>query len=68
MKAIEFKSKLRGDTLHVPAAVTEQLTEGRKARVIFLFDDDVEDAAWREGAYRQFLRDSTEDAANDRLR
>ena len=34
MKAIEFESELQGETLHVPAAVAEQLTEGRKTRVI----------------------------------
>ena len=69
MKAIEFESELSGDTLRVPTAVAEQLTEGRKARVILLLDDDAEDAAWRETAYRQFLRDDTaEDAAYDRLR
>ena len=69
MKAIEFESELSGDTLRVPTAVAEQLTEGRKARVILLLDDDAEDAAWREMAYRQFLHDDTaEDAAYDRLR
>ena len=69
MKAIEFESELTGDTLRVPSAVAEQLTEGRKARVILLLDDDAEDGAWRETAYRQFLRDDTaEDSAYDRLR
>ena len=64
MKAIEFESELSGDTLRVPTAVAEQLTEGRKARVSLLLDDDAEDAAWRKTAYRQFLRDDTaEDAA-----
>ena len=69
MKAIEFESEWNGDTLHVPVAVAEQLTEGRKTRVILLLDDDGEDATWREGAYRQFLRDdTTEDRAYDLLR
>ena len=69
MKAIEFESELQGETLHVPVAVAEQLTEGRKIRVILLLDDDGEDSTWRESAYRQFLRDdTTEDSVYDRLR
>ena len=63
MKAIEFESELMGDTLRVPTAVAEQLTEGCTMRAILLLDEDAGDAAWKTAAYRQFLRDDTAEDA-----
>lgn len=70
MNAVEFTIELTDSgTLRIPAEVAAQLPKIGRARVIVLTDDQTEDAEWRLGAYRQFLREDTpEDAAYDSLR
>lgn len=71
MKAVEFVTDLRGAAvLPLPAEVAAQLPSSGRARVIVLTDEAFgDDAAWRAGAYEQFLRDDPqEDAIYDSCR
>jgi hypothetical protein len=67
MQAVEFQTRLTGKkTLVVPEEIAKRLPESGKARVIVLFSDDADDAAWRSAAYEQFLSDDApEDAVYD---
>jgi hypothetical protein len=70
MHAIEFTTELSAAAvLAIPSDVAAQLPKSGKARIIVLTEDTDDDAAWRAGAYAQFLRDdSPEDAIYDTLR
>jgi len=70
MNAVEFTTELNGSaTLAIPPDAAVHLPKSGKARVIVLMADDSDDAEWRAGAYRQFLRDdSDEDAVYESLR
>jgi predicted AAA+ superfamily ATPase len=70
MNAVEFTAVLKGShTLQIPEDAFEKLPKTGRARVIVLTDDDADDAAWRAGAYEQFLReDPPEDGIYDTLR
>ena len=70
MNAVEFTTELSGEAvLPIPREIAAQLPKSGKARVIVLTDEDADEAAWRAGAYDQFLRDdSVEDAVYDSLR
>ncbi|MBI4025723.1 MAG: hypothetical protein HY360_12135 [Verrucomicrobia bacterium] len=67
MKAVEFEVEMRGTTaLPIPSQVAPQIPQSGKAKVILLFPEDIEDAAWRSGAYEQFMKDdSPEDSVYD---
>ena len=68
MSSIEFETELRGDsTLPLPPDVVAGLPKSGRVTVVVLVPDDVEDQAWRQAAYEQFMRDDgTEDAVYDR--
>jgi hypothetical protein len=68
MQAIEFSAQLNGNTLTIPSNVLSQLPASSTARVILLVEGDMDDNAWRDASYRQFLKDDApEDAAYDLL-
>lgn len=70
MKAIEFTVQLTGERmLAIPEAIATELPTSGVARVIVLTNGPANDAAWRRGAYEQFMRDdSPHDAVYDTLR
>jgi len=70
MNAVEFTTELSGTAvLTIPSDAAAQLPKTGKVRVILLTDDDTDDAAWRSGAYQQFMRDDPpEDAIYDTFR
>lgn len=67
MPPIEFTAELNGQAIvAIPEELAAQLPKAGMARFIILTDDDPEDAAWRKGAYAQFMRDDApEDAVYD---
>jgi hypothetical protein len=68
MHAIEFITELQAEpVLIVPPEIAAQLPKTERARVIVLTtEEDLEDDAWRRGAYAQFVRDDVpEDAVYD---
>lgn len=70
MNAIEFTTELSGTAvLKIPSDAAAQLPKTGKVRVILLTDADTDDAAWRSGAYQQFMRDDPpEDSIYDTCR
>ena len=69
MNAVKFTTELSGAAvLPIPDEVAARLPKSGIARVIVLTDDS-DDAGWRAGAYKQFLRDDPqEDAIYDSCR
>ena len=65
---MEFETDLTGGrTLDMPPEIAEVLPRRGRATVVVLVDLDSDDKAWRQAAYRQFLRDSSsEDAVCDK--
>ena len=58
MNAVEFTTELSGAAiLQIPTEAAAQLAKIGKVRVILLTDEDGDEAAWRSGAYQQFMRD-----------
>ena len=69
MQAVEVNAQLRGHEIVLSEEAKARLPASGAARVIVLFGDDPEDAAWREAAHTEFLRDdSDEDSVYDGLR
>jgi hypothetical protein len=70
MQAVEFETTLTGKkSLAVPEKAAKRLPASGRAKVIILFDNgDGDEAAWRVGAYEQFMSDdAAEDAIYDRF-
>ncbi len=65
MKAIEFKSKLRNNTIHIPKKVQNEImnAEEKSVRVLIFFDDESDGAEAK--AYE--IEDAPIDVANDEL-
>jgi hypothetical protein len=57
MKAVEFKSKLKGKSIIVPDNISSELSEGKDVRVIILLDeiDKEEEDDFRNLSANQFL-------------
>lgn len=69
MKALEFEAEVENNTLRIPDNFSNIIPSHLKAKIIILFEDDVEENEWRRNSYQQFLKDdSTEDAIYERSR
>lgn len=64
MNAVEFTTELSDAAiLKIPSDAAAQLPKSGKVRVILLTDENNDGAAWRLGAYQQFMRDDRSDDA-----
>jgi hypothetical protein len=65
MKAIEFKSKLKNNTIHIPKKIQSEIinAEEKNVRVLIFFDDESDDAESK--TYK--IEDAPLDVANDEL-
>lgn len=65
VKAIEFRSKLKNNTIHIPKKMQSELmnSEGKNVRVLIFFDDEPDGTESK--IYR--IEDAPVDVANDEL-